>query len=101
MTEYIKKSDALNAIGSITMYRGSIPFDTAKWRIEDIPASDVREVVRGHWVKETIIYENEKYKSYSPVWKCSACGKEYDPSWTGMVNYCYNCGADMRGDRNG
>lgn len=51
MTEYIKKSDALNAIGSITMYRGSIPFDTAKHRIEDIPADDVRKVVRGKWLE--------------------------------------------------
>lgn len=89
MTEYIKKSDALNAIGSITMYRGSIPFDTAKHRIEDIPADDVRKVVRGKWLEEDTA-------SNFAAYKCSVCG---DGGKTFKFNFCSHCGADMRGDK--
>lgn len=101
MDEYIKKSDALNAIGSITMYKGSIPFDTAKYRIEGIPAADVRELVRGKWVDPPT--GEQTY--------CSVCGEdafieitEIDEiskfGFTIKSEFCPHCGADMRGDRN-
>ena len=52
--------------------------------VEDFPAADVRPVVRGKW-------EN----TGSDVWKCSACGYGIMP-WNEGVNFCPNCGADMR-----
>lgn len=54
-----------------------------------ITAADVRPVVRGKW-------EN----TGSDVWKCSSCGYGIMP-WNAGVNYCPNCGADMRGGEAG
>ena len=51
--------------------------------IEDAPSADVRENVHGHWADDD---------------KCSVCGEEplyeYDLR---TLNFCPNCGADMRG----
>lgn len=52
--------------------------------LESIPAADVRPVVRGEW-------EN----AGSDVWKCSRCGYGIMP-WNAGVNFCPNCGADMK-----
>lgn len=58
--------------------------------LKDIPAADVRPVVRGKWVT----YRPD----CRPVcnWKCSACSYDFgfgvQPNW----NFCPNCGADMR-----
>jgi len=52
--------------------------------VQDIPAADVRPVVRGEW----------EYISFMTV-KCSNC-KETFHELEGD-NFCPNCGADMRG----
>lgn len=44
--DYIKREDALNAIHGLTMYRGTIPFDSVIFNINKIPLADVVEVVR-------------------------------------------------------
>ena len=54
--------------------------------IRNIPAANVQPVVRGKW-------ENIG----SDVWKCSVCDYGIMP-WNVGVNYCPNCGADMRGE---
>ena len=58
-------------------------------RMNNIPAADVRPVVRGEWeVKGQDIY-------------CSVCGEEsgYNPFGASTFShFCPNCGADMRGD---
>lgn len=51
--------------------------------IDEIPAADVREVVRGKW---------KKRKNWSRC-VCSVCSYENG----GETNFCPNCGADMRG----
>lgn len=61
--------------------------------IENLPAADVREVKRGKW-KYTEMY----YDDYA--WVCSVCGEPWvlndgTPAENNM-NYCPNCGADMR-----
>lgn len=50
----------------------------------EVPAADVRPVVHGKW-------EN----TGSDVWKCSICCYGVMP-WNAGMNYCPNCGADMR-----
>lgn len=45
MKEYIEREAALTAISTITMYKGVVSFETAKYRLETIPAADVRPVV--------------------------------------------------------
>ena len=52
--------------------------------IKNIPAADVRPVVRGTWITRPYMMGNTQY--------CSLCGENY-----GMKhNFCPNCGADMR-----
>lgn len=53
-------------------------------RVKELPNADVRPVVHGEW-------EN----AGSDVWKCSRCGYGIMP-WNAGVNYCPNCGADMK-----
>ena len=54
-------------------------------KIENIPAADVRPVVRGRWVKPTRVPD-------SMLSECSVCGFD-----TGAYtfNFCPNCGTDM------
>lgn len=55
-----------------------------------LDGADVRENVHGHWVKG-----EETYDGFM-VHRCSEC------EWFGYdgtgVNFCPNCGADMRGE---
>ena len=53
-------------------------------RLSEIPAADVRPVVRGKWIDTDNYYQR---------WKCSACGCHTRDA---APNFCPNCGADMR-----
>ncbi len=59
-------------------------------RIRNIPAADVRPVVRGKW----------KHKpGHDGEWLCGVCNHDLefiDGRTMGMPNFCPNCGADMR-----
>ncbi len=68
---------------------------------KDCPLPDVRPVVRGKWIKRMEINVQPVYTAYTPRWNCSCCGAEYDPGFCNTINFCPNCGADMRGDDNG
>jgi hypothetical protein len=57
-------------------------------RLDEIPAADVRPVVRGEW-RQT----KDEFGIYN---KCSVCGKEYYCGPIAPFNFCPNCGADMR-----
>lgn len=62
--------------------------------IDEVPAADVRPVVRGKWefIRKTID---------GKVFKCSACGRVLivDDTFDRIEKYpfCNCCGADMRG----
>lgn len=73
----------------------------AKRQMLDIPAADVRPVVHGKWKKRMEEKETPYYKSFTPIWSCSECGTEYDPSLCMTINFCPNCGADCRGGNDG
>ena len=73
--------------------------ESAAYNIEQLPASDVRPVVRGKWeeVDRAPIFEGmEKHSTY----RCSSCRayQFYDvfDDGTARYNFCPNCGADMR-----
>lgn len=54
------------------------------------PTADVKEVVRGEWVKTANAWTHDYDEARKPIYKCSCCGrieKSQQP-------YC-NCGADM------
>ena len=54
----------------------------------------------GKWIKKMRVTETEKYTSYDPDWYCAYCGAKYDSHIAKIVNFCYVCGADMRGEQN-
>lgn len=95
MAEYIERDAAIAVIEERARLRNHA-HDTisykylklAKWDIADIPAADVRPVVRGEW-------EWEMYQ-YTP--HCSICGGAGFPGPANGKRYhfCPNCGADMR-----
>ena len=64
--------------------------------IDDAPTIEP-ERKKGKWIKKMRITETEKYTSYDPEWYCACCGTKYDSHIARMVNFCYVCGADMRG----
>ena len=61
--------------------------------IEEIPAADVRPVVRGKWR-----FEKGDGKTCGDGWVCSACncGFHTNVPYFEDFNFCPNCGADMR-----
>ena len=101
MGEYIKREDVLNALCYICNYRKikKIPIQTclknpcvdAK-RIIKIPAAGVRENVCGKWIDGVVAFHIT----------CSYCGvhvrlnREFIFEGQGSLNFCPNCGADMR-----
>lgn len=65
--------------------------------INDAPTIDERK--KGKWIKKMRVTETEKYTSYDPDWHCACCGTKYAPNIARMVNFCYVCGVDMRGEQ--
>lgn len=61
-----------------------------------LPAADVKPVVHGEWNKKMVAKKTPKYDAYTPIWCCSCCGTGYDPATCRAINFCPNCGADMR-----
>ena len=55
--------------------------------IDEQPTADVRENVRGEWI--------DRGKDMMLRWQCSECGRRD----THIYNFCPDCGADMRGDK--
>lgn len=89
--EYVERKAAINAC-----FDGwnNNAHDCAE-NIRLIPAADVRPVVRGKWIKRMEEKKTPYYKSFTPVWSCSECETEYDPSICMTINFCPNCGALM------
>ena len=65
-------------------------------QMEQIPAADVRPVVRGKWLNDFC----GKGRFSKRIVQCSLCGNFLDldgvNAGRGDANYCPNCGADMR-----
>ena len=66
--------------------------------IRDVPAADVRENERGEWIPIDELPWDE-----ANTFLCSACNSECD-THNGdydLPYFCPNCGADMRGEKDG
>ena len=91
MAEYIEREAAIKMLRGEAIAKFPMSFAygiiAASEKIKAIPAADVRPVVRGKWI------ELGKY-SDGYNWRCSVCKRES----TMAINYCPNCGADMRGE---
>jgi len=69
------------------------PMDSEEKAMRLIKETDAVPVVHGKW-----IYEGARGRF--PACRCSVCGNVENADWamiSGKVNYCPNCGADMRG----
>ena len=89
----ISRQAAIDVLSTITMYEGSIPFDTAVMRIEQLPSAQL-ERKKGQWMKE-----DRGHVEYCAV--CDQCGFDWIWSDREYFKFCPNCGADMRGEQNG
>jgi len=85
MAEYIEREKIWPALNA-----ACVPYNRATAKaIESIPAADVRPVVRGEW---------RLYSPLTDTYECDKCGYQViDESF--RTNFCPNCGADMRGDK--
>lgn len=61
-------------------------------RLNEVPAADVKPVVRGKW--ETVMLDHEWIGCRPKAHYCSEC---HQITWF-RTFYCPNCGADMRGE---
>ena len=92
MSDYIKREDAILEL-ACNCYAGEMTlkgYDRVLAALANIPAADVREVVRGKWIWSGLLVERPH---------CSECMA--DAYWVDgygymTENYCPNCGADMR-----
>jgi hypothetical protein len=94
MDEYISREAAIDATYTLHFK------DSIQEALRNLPAGDVRPVVRGKWIPD-YDYAEYDYDGSTPIleplkyqdgWQCSLCG-QYMPS---EENFCPNCGADMR-----
>ena len=58
-------------------------------KVNRMPTADVRENVRGEWIKGG---EQPYFRKHFDIVVCSKCNKRGEHGW----NFCPNCGADMR-----
>ena len=98
MDDYIKRQDVLDAIwlvdpqndgsdgGTVVLQNLELTSADVESIVSEIPAADVRPVVRGRWLHETEIEGHA-------CGECSACHKIRV-----IDNFCPKCGADMRGE---
>ena len=78
-TDTISRQAAIVALGTITVYKGSIPFDTAMMRIEQLPPAQPKRI-NGRWIPVG-----------GALYQCDQCG-----AVSLERKFCSECGADMR-----
>lgn len=92
--EYISREAAIVALCQLTneaSYDYNAGISVAVDAIENFPAADVRPVVRGKWHDWYHVLMPDCY-----VATCSNCGRAHRYLGMELLNYCPNCGADMR-----
>ena len=102
-SEFPNNSDTISRQAAIDI----VVFECGEWiglakeiskQLKQLPPAQP-EHKKGKWIKKMRVTETEKYISYDPEWYCACCGTKYDPWMAEIVNFCYVCGADMRGEQ--
>lgn len=98
VTDYISRETAIRSAFKLCRNTDYPFIDDIQNAIEEIPAADVRPVVRAHWIdmKPINMETGLPICIKGPDFRCSNCG-----SAEFQRNFCHNCGADMRGIENG
>ena len=73
MDDLISRQQAINALSTITLYKGSIPFNTAVMRIKQLPP-----------IQPELQYKTD----YGFMWLCPKCGLPVHSDYT----KCVRCG---------
>ena len=92
MADYIKREEAINAYNQRIVRCGLEYFESV---LNQIPAADVRENRRGTWQREGSFDVCPYCESSKAVESQVGRLSMYE------VHYCYFCGADMRGEKDG
>ena len=94
MDDYIKREEAIKICNMPNYNIHDILFALKTIPGKMIPAADVRENVRGEWV-----FEERANQHRCPVCGCDDYGECQQDGTVWFNNYCPNCGADMRGEK--
>ena len=99
MSAYIRRNDAISAISHLMQHFDSndIDRDEALEALRKIPSADVMENVHGKFVRHNL-------KNSAPWgFDCTNCSEWFviGEAVAKRYNYCPNCGADMRGEKDG
>lgn len=102
MDEYISREVVIKKIAEVQDKATTGTEDVAYYRaikiIRETPAADVQPVKRGKWKRDD--------NGYDTYIECSRCGMslsicDYEASeWREVMNFCPDCGADMRETNN-
>ena len=102
-SDYIKRQDVLDAIwpvdpendgydgGTVVLQNLELTSADVESIVSEIPAADVRPVVRGRFV-----HDGPRFVGGVDWWHCSNCGSLVSGVETRFA-FCPHCGADMRG----
>ena len=101
MAEYIEREKAIDATYALHFK------DLIQEALRNLPAADVKPVVRGKWVDEKgNPVPWDKFHRNCPASgaygvNCSVCGEWLSASdeYSVVGNFCPNCGADMKEKR--
>lgn len=63
----------------------------------DMAIEALKDRPKGEWVKRKV-KEHQFIQNGYVLYYCSECGVEKKIGWANGVNFCPNCGADMRGE---
>ena len=108
MADYIDRQKALKALRDYFDDQiswegiGSFVAECCEETINDIPAADVRENVKGEWIGYPVCLEfpNAYADDHIVCSVCEECFSILDNDCERFY-FCPNCGADMRGGKDG
>ena len=90
MKRLIDAQDAFNVLTDYYHHKSSTQHLALQEALNKVPTVDAEPVRHGKWIGYAGTIGNE----------CSVCGKWIDVlQGTAEMNYCPNCGADMRGEK--
>lgn len=106
MKEYIEKDAAIEFVKSLidtmsvcTSIDECLGMKSMKSRalgaLHDVPAADVRPVVRGKWIIHKP-FDSGRHNCNECI-ECSVCGTWFGHDCYEISNFCPNCGAKMDG----